>query len=338
MSNHSIKYILAPYVSVGFIDSNLVYGFGSITTVIPKEYSDIHTSLLKASALLTKNPLTVEELRSTLINIYFFTQELAEKTIDFLIGNNFIIPEELKVNRDYRYSRCWDYYIMNLADPRVVLNNLANSHVCFIGCGGIGSLMSVILSANGVGELTLIDDDLIHESNLTSQIIFSEKNIGKNKVEALKEEINLKNSSCKVNILKHKIDDISKFNLLPKCDLVVISGDEHKDVIKQVKNFLQASCSPYMEVGYSVDYPKWSLISDFSHNYEEKQIDYLNFKEEIEAINENMSPPSMAHINLISIGFAVQDALFYLGKFSSPLAKQNTIHLAIDKLKFIKHN
>ncbi len=338
MYDSNIKYILASYVCAGFIDSNLVFGLGSTTTVIPKEYKDIHSVLLKSAALLIKTPLTLSELYKILHNNYSFSKEICKNTIDYLLGCNFIIPLTLKIDKNYRYSRYSNYYIMNSADPNYVQNNLFKSHVCFIGCGGIGSLMSVVLAASGVKNLTLIDDDIIEESNLTRQIVFSESDIGKNKVNVLKEQIKQKNSSVSVKALIDKIDTIDKFKLIPKCNLVIISGDDHKDTLKLLKKYLYSNMQPYMEVGYSIDYPTWSLISDFSKKNKEISIEKSEFSEEIKLIDKNLSPPSVAHINLISIGFAVQDAISYLGKFSEPKAKEKTIHLMIDKLKFVDQN
>ena len=55
---------------------------------------------------------------------------------------------------------------------------LAGTHVALIGCGGIGSPALQYLSAAGVGALTLIDDDVVEESNLQRQTIFAPADIG----------------------------------------------------------------------------------------------------------------------------------------------------------------
>lgn len=55
---------------------------------------------------------------------------------------------------------------------------LAGAHVALIGCGGIGSPALQYLAAAGVGALTLIDDDVVEESNLQRQTIFTPADIG----------------------------------------------------------------------------------------------------------------------------------------------------------------
>lgn len=61
---------------------------------------------------------------------------------------------------------------------------LANSHVALMGCGGIGSPALQYLAAAGVGRLTLIDDDVVEESNLQRQTIYTPAAIGRSKAEA----------------------------------------------------------------------------------------------------------------------------------------------------------
>jgi len=61
---------------------------------------------------------------------------------------------------------------------------LSQARVTMIGCGGIGSPALQYLAAAGVGTLTLIDDDVVEESNLQRQTIFSTADVGTSKVQA----------------------------------------------------------------------------------------------------------------------------------------------------------
>jgi molybdopterin/thiamine biosynthesis adenylyltransferase len=61
---------------------------------------------------------------------------------------------------------------------------LARAHVVLVGCGGIGSPALQYLAAAGVGQLTLIDDDVVEASNLQRQTIFSTGDIGRGKADA----------------------------------------------------------------------------------------------------------------------------------------------------------
>lgn len=64
---------------------------------------------------------------------------------------------------------------------------LISSHILLIGAGGIGCPALSYLAAAGVGRLSVVDDDLVSLSNLQRQILYSEADIGRRKVDAARE-------------------------------------------------------------------------------------------------------------------------------------------------------
>lgn len=60
---------------------------------------------------------------------------------------------------------------------------LANAHVVLIGCGGIGSPALQYLAAAGIGQLTLVDSDVVELSNLQRQTVFTTADVGRRKAE-----------------------------------------------------------------------------------------------------------------------------------------------------------
>lgn len=81
----------------------------------------------------------------------------------------------------------------------VALEELKNSHICVFGVGGVGGFVVEGLARLGVGEFTIVDNDIVNESNKNRQIIALSSTIGKKKVEVLKERILDINPKCKVN-------------------------------------------------------------------------------------------------------------------------------------------
>ncbi len=73
-------------------------------------------------------------------------------------------------------------------DDAGVRERLAASHVALIGCGGLGSNAASMLVRSGVGTLTLIDFDVIVESNLNRQLFFRDQ-LGRAKTDALAETL-----------------------------------------------------------------------------------------------------------------------------------------------------
>ena len=87
--------------------------------------------------------------------------------------------------------------------------NLLKKEITIIGCGGLGSPVSVYLAASGVGRINLVDPDVVEIRNLHRQVFFQEEDIGEFKVDVLKDHIERLNSHCKVNTFKSKSWEIN---------------------------------------------------------------------------------------------------------------------------------
>ena len=61
---------------------------------------------------------------------------------------------------------------------------LINSRVLMIGVGGLGCAAAQYLVAAGIGQLTLVDDDVVETTNLQRQVLHFEENIGVKKVDS----------------------------------------------------------------------------------------------------------------------------------------------------------
>ncbi|WP_108652602.1 tRNA cyclic N6-threonylcarbamoyladenosine(37) synthase TcdA [Dongshaea marina] len=114
----------------------------------------------------------------------------------------------------------------------------ANSHVCVIGIGGVGSWAAEALARSGIGAITLIDMDDICTTNINRQIHALQPSIGKPKCEVMAERIRQINPACKVEVID---DFLSKENL---AQYIVTGFDYVIDAIDsvQVKAALLAYC------------------------------------------------------------------------------------------------
>jgi len=90
------------------------------------------------------------------------------------------------------------------------LLRLNDSHICVIGLGGVGSWVAESLARSAVGQLTLVDMDVVSESNINRQLVATEVDIGRDKGLVMKDRIKQINDHCIVNVID---DFITKDNL-----------------------------------------------------------------------------------------------------------------------------
>ncbi|MDP2089120.1 MAG: HesA/MoeB/ThiF family protein [Flavobacteriaceae bacterium] len=89
-------------------------------------------------------------------------------------------------------------------------NLLQKSNVLIIGCGGLGSAVAVYLAASGVGNIHLVDFDVVSVSNLHRQVFYTLEDVGKPKVFCLKNYI--ESISPFVKVTEDQVA-ISKYNI-----------------------------------------------------------------------------------------------------------------------------
>lgn len=89
---------------------------------------------------------------------------------------------------------------------------LRQAHACVVGIGGVGSWSAEALARTGVGQITLIDLDMVAESNTNRQIHALDEVYGKAKVDAMAERIRAINPACQVNCVEDfvTIDNVAQ--------------------------------------------------------------------------------------------------------------------------------
>ena len=69
------------------------------------------------------------------------------------------------------------------------MNRLKNARVAVFGIGGVGGYVCEALVRSGVGQFDLIDRDTVSVSNLNRQIIATEKTVGRDKADVMRERM-----------------------------------------------------------------------------------------------------------------------------------------------------
>src|SRR5215510_4924249 len=70
---------------------------------------------------------------------------------------------------------------------------LKAAKVLVIGSGGLGSPMLLYLAAAGVGNIGIVDFDVVDDSNLQRQVLFGIESVGQPKVEGARKRLNALN-------------------------------------------------------------------------------------------------------------------------------------------------
>lgn len=78
------------------------------------------------------------------------------------------------------------------------VEKLFDKHVIVFGVGGVGGYVVEALVRSGVGNISIVDNDVVNESNINRQIIAFHSTIGMQKVEVLKNRILDINPKCQV--------------------------------------------------------------------------------------------------------------------------------------------
>ena len=94
-----------------------------------------------------------------------------------------------------------------------------------IGAGGIGCPAIQYLAAAGVGHLRVIDDDVVSRSNLQRQILYTEADIGKAKVEVVEWVVQQLNPDVTVQALRERVTRETGAALLDGIDVVIDGCD-----------------------------------------------------------------------------------------------------------------
>ncbi len=91
---------------------------------------------------------------------------------------------------------------------------LKKAKVLVAGVGGLGSAILTYLAVAGVGRIKIIDGDKVELSNLNRQVLHSDKDIGRDKVDSAKEKLEVLNPQINVEAIKETIDENNVFDIL----------------------------------------------------------------------------------------------------------------------------
>ena len=121
------------------------------------------------------------------------------------------------------------------------LLRISSKKILIIGAGGICHPFITYACSSGFKEFTIVDNDVIEESNLSRQYLFSRADLGKNKVNVVNERLNQTYPNLKIDAVCMRADEKFLFDAAQEHDFIIDCSDNFltryqiSDVSKELK-------------------------------------------------------------------------------------------------------
>jgi adenylyltransferase/sulfurtransferase len=120
-----------------------------------------------------------------------------------------------------RYSRHLIIPEFNIAGQR----KLKAAKVLVVGTGGLGAPLLLYLAAAGVGNIGILDFDVVDDSNLQRQVLFTVDDIGKSKAETAKIRLEKLNPHVNYTVYNTQLTSENALDIIGQYDVVADGTD-----------------------------------------------------------------------------------------------------------------
>jgi tRNA A37 threonylcarbamoyladenosine dehydratase len=94
------------------------------------------------------------------------------------------------------------------------MEKLQNAHVLMVGLGGVGAYCAEQLCRAGIGEMTIVDADVVEYSNFNRQLLALENTVKRPKAEVMAERLQQINPEIKLHVFQEFVRDEGTEKLL----------------------------------------------------------------------------------------------------------------------------
>lgn len=122
-------------------------------------------------------------------------------------------------------------------------NSLRDKKVAIIGCGGLGSSVSIPLGSSGIGTFYLVDFDTVSLHNIHRQIAFRTDDIDKPKAEVVAK---LLEERCPYVTAHAKVMDFETFAKEKINVDLIIDATDNLPVRKKINDYAKATATPWI--------------------------------------------------------------------------------------------
>ena len=117
---------------------------------------------------------------------------------------------------------------------------ILSAHALIIGAGGLGSPVALYLGSAGVGHITIVDDDVVDETNLQRQIAHTVDRVGQPKAVSAQTAIHAINPGVKVIAIEARAKGELLEALVAQSDVVLDCSDNYT-----TRHAVNAACVRY---------------------------------------------------------------------------------------------
>lgn len=102
---------------------------------------------------------------------------------------------------------------------------LKKSSALVVGAGGLGSPVLLYLAAAGVGKIGIVEFDVVDESNLQRQVLYTTKDVGKSKAQLAKKRLEALNPFIKIELHETKLTAKNALEIISQYDVIADGTD-----------------------------------------------------------------------------------------------------------------
>ena len=104
---------------------------------------------------------------------------------------------------------------------------LSKAHIFIAGAGGLGSPVALYLAVAGIGTITIVDMDVVDQSNLNRQILHTDRDIGRKKTISAEEKLTAINPDIRIQAIDTRIDETNAARLIGSAGGIVDAMDNY---------------------------------------------------------------------------------------------------------------
>lgn len=128
---------------------------------------------------------------------------------------------------------------------------LAQARVTVLGVGGVGAAAALALVLSGVGQVHCVDHDVVELSNLNRQILYTERDLGRSKVEGAVRRLREHNGEVQVTGEHLSVDGPTVLrSLAVGCDVLVLAADTPVAIRSWTSRACQDTGTAWVHGGY----------------------------------------------------------------------------------------